>query len=101
MAATLARMERDGLVERRPDPKDRRSSLVSLTPAAREKLNPLRSAVERMNVDALAGFPPEDQQRFRMILENMIASLERAFAEEARSALHRSASCRSEKPRDV
>lgn len=35
MANTLSRMERDGLVERRPHPKDRRAQLVFLTAQAR------------------------------------------------------------------
>ena len=34
MAATLSRMERDGLITRRPDPADRRSMLFALTPEA-------------------------------------------------------------------
>ncbi|MFD1532387.1 winged helix DNA-binding protein [Pseudonocardia aurantiaca] len=43
MASTLARMERDGLVERVPDPHDRRRSLVHLTPrAARSKTSSSR-----------------------------------------------------------
>ena len=37
MASTLARMERDGLIERRPDPDDGRSSLVSLSAKARQE----------------------------------------------------------------
>ncbi len=31
MAQCLARMERDGIVCREPDPKDRRSSFIALT----------------------------------------------------------------------
>ncbi|MBN9060602.1 MAG: MarR family transcriptional regulator, partial [Rhizobiales bacterium] len=49
MAATLARMERDGLVEKRPDPDDRRSTLVSLTPAAMEKARAVREAIDGVN----------------------------------------------------
>ncbi|WP_113486580.1 MarR family transcriptional regulator [Rhizobium cremeum] len=35
MANTLARMERDGLIERRPHPQDRRAQLIFLTDKAR------------------------------------------------------------------
>ena len=38
MAATLARMERDGLIERRANPDDGRSALISLTQEGRGKL---------------------------------------------------------------
>src|ERR671914_1929546 len=39
----LARLEEEGLVARTPDPQDRRSSLVSATPAARALLADLRT----------------------------------------------------------
>ena len=38
MAQLLARMERDGLVERVDDPEDKRSRLISLTPLAAKRL---------------------------------------------------------------
>lgn len=38
MSATLTRMERQGLIERHPDPTDSRSRLVLLTPKAREAM---------------------------------------------------------------
>src|SRR5437588_13130242 len=38
MAQTVADLEADGLVERRPDPGDRRRALVSLTQAGRSAL---------------------------------------------------------------
>ena len=59
MAATLARMERDAIIERRPDPLDKRSALFSLTPATREKAGPLQAVIERMSADALAGIPEQ------------------------------------------
>ena len=38
MAATLSRMERDGLIERTANPDDGRSALFKLTPAALKKM---------------------------------------------------------------
>src|ERR1700742_29238 len=38
MAQMLPRMERDGLIERVPDPADGRSSRITLTPAAQARL---------------------------------------------------------------
>ncbi|MGX5667611.1 MarR family transcriptional regulator [Rhizobium daejeonense] len=47
MANTLARMERDGLIERRPHPQDRRAQLIFLTDKARGlKSEALEAATE-------------------------------------------------------
>lgn len=77
MAATLARMERQGLITRKKDPDDRRSSLVTLSPAAREKLPAVMEAVNAVNATALAGLPPNDQARFLESLKAVIATLEK------------------------
>ena len=49
MAATLSRMERAGLILRRPDPRDGRSALIFLTPAALEKARVVEEAVKSIN----------------------------------------------------
>lgn len=49
MAATLSRMERDGLITRRADPRDRRSALISLTPKARAEVEGIRQAIAEVN----------------------------------------------------
>lgn len=77
MAATLARMERDGIIGRQPDLGDKRSSLFSLTPASRQKIGALHAAVEAMNDDALASLSKADRERFRHMLRTVIATLER------------------------
>lgn len=47
MASTLSRMERDGLIERKPHPKDKRAQLVFLTAKARDlKEEALAAAME-------------------------------------------------------
>ena len=79
MAATLARMERDGIIGRQPDPSDKRSSLFSLTPASREKIGALHAAVQTMNADALASLPEADREKFRHMLKMVIATLERDY----------------------
>lgn len=81
MAATLARMERDGIVERQPDPNDGRSSLFSLTPAMQRKVGALRAAIESINVDALAALPKEDRAKFKPLIRAMIEGLERTLGE--------------------
>jgi MarR family transcriptional regulator, transcriptional regulator for hemolysin len=55
MAQLLGRMERDGLIHREPDPADRRSSLISLTDAARAKLPAGQAVLKQGNVDMTRG----------------------------------------------
>lgn len=76
MVATLARMERDAIIDRRPDPRDGRSVLFSLTAATRKKLPAIRRAVAEVNADALRGLPEQERRRFRAQLETMIRAMD-------------------------
>ncbi len=78
MAATLARMERDGIIERRPDPHDKRSVRFSLVPAVRDKAAAIKAVIESMNVEALASLPRGDQGKIPEMLRKMILALEQA-----------------------
>jgi DNA-binding MarR family transcriptional regulator len=72
----LARLEDDGLVERTPDPHDRRSSLVAATPAARALLAELRTRKTAFLAERLERLEPEDRavlDRAAEILEGMLA----------------------------
>ena len=77
MAATLGRMERDGIIARRSDPHDKRSVRFSFTPAMREKIPAIRDAIDGMNIDALAGLTPDDKKSFKAMLAAMISSVGR------------------------
>ncbi|UVH55132.1 MarR family transcriptional regulator [Variovorax paradoxus] len=81
MAALLARMERDGLVRREPDPTDGRSSLVSLTAVAMENMRPARAILAQGNQEALQGFSAEEIDRFVEMLERVVANLDAAAPE--------------------
>jgi DNA-binding MarR family transcriptional regulator len=83
MAATLARMERDRLIERQPDPRDKRSALFSLTPQTRRKIGAIRRAVAEVNEDALRGLPENRRREFRRQLHTMIAAMEKLSAGES------------------
>ncbi len=76
MAAMLVRMERDGVIVRRPDPDDGRSALFSLSPATKRKVPALRRAIEQVNEDALSSLPANERLRFRRQLQAMVAGLE-------------------------
>jgi len=78
MAATLARMERDGLISRRADPKDGRSALVALTPAAFDKARQVRAAVDEVNAIALGPLDPAERDAFKHMLARVVGALGKA-----------------------
>jgi MarR family transcriptional regulator, transcriptional regulator for hemolysin len=75
MAATLTRMERDGLVERQQDPRDGRGSLIRLTPAAMKKLRDVREAIHTGNAEALEGFSDTEKELYLDMLRRILANL--------------------------
>ena len=74
MTRTLGCLEREGLVERTPDPADGRSSLVSVNAAGRERLRRLRgrkNAYLARRMRDLPGADVETLERAAEILERM------------------------------
>ncbi|TXI02627.1 MAG: MarR family transcriptional regulator [Rhizobium sp.] len=82
MAQMLARMERDGLIRRTPDPADGRSSLVSLTEAARERLPAARKALDEGREAVLAGFSADEIQTLLRLMRRLNQNLDGMVAEE-------------------
>jgi DNA-binding MarR family transcriptional regulator len=71
---TLGCLEREGLVERTPDPSDGRSSMVSVNAAGRERLRRLRGRKNAYLAKRMRDLPAEDiaaLQRAAEILEQM------------------------------
>lgn len=83
MAQMLARMERDGLIQRRPDPADGRSSRVSMTKAADARLPSAVATLLRGNREALSGFTDEEAAQLVALLTRLIANLDRIASAEA------------------
>jgi MarR family transcriptional regulator for hemolysin len=77
MAQMLARMERDGLIQRAPDPADGRSSRVSLTAAAEARLPDAVAVLIRGNRDVLRGFTDAETELLVALLTRLIANLDR------------------------
>lgn len=76
MAQLLARMERDGLITREPDPDDRRSSLISLTTQARERLPAGRDILLQGNRDMTRGLSNDEVETLICLLERMLTNVE-------------------------
>jgi len=75
MAATLARMERDGLVARRPDPSDGRAALFSLTPLALARIPAMRDAALAVNAKALSRLEAGERRLFLDMLGRVAGAL--------------------------
>lgn len=76
MAATLNRMERDGMIDRRADPADKRSALVALTPLALGKVETVQRVVSAINTLALEQLDPDERRQFLSLLGRVITVLE-------------------------
>ena len=73
-------MERDGLVQRRPDPHDGRSFLISLTPMALKKVKAVEIAVGEVNERALSGLTEKERVAFMSALEAIVRALQTSDA---------------------
>ena len=80
MAQLLARMERDGLIERYPDPADGRSTLIHLTPRALKRAEPARELLLEGAAVALKGFTKAEIATLNLLLQRVRANLEEALS---------------------
>lgn len=76
MAQLLARMERDGLVQRTPSNTDGRTSLISLTVQAKRRLEPGRDALRQVDDAACAIFSDSERQTLTTLLQRMVQHAE-------------------------
>jgi|SRR5690554_1392224 len=76
MAQMLARMERDGLIKRTPDPADGRSSKIVLTLAAKKRMPEAITALFQGNNEAMRGFTPAEVAQLVGLLTRLIGNLD-------------------------
>jgi DNA-binding MarR family transcriptional regulator len=76
----LDRMERDGLVERRASPRDRRCKIVRLRPAVVPVWKPMAACARRVRRRALQGISPRQLETMRTALTTVRRNLERKEA---------------------
>ncbi len=69
MAQTVGDLEAEGMVERNPDPDDRRRALVSLTAAGQARIEADRAAREGWLVKALEELPDSDRETIERSVE--------------------------------
>jgi len=77
MTGLLDRMARDGLLERRPDPDDRRAQRIFLTAAGAAAEEPVNSVVDSMLTQMMAGIDEDDVDVFKQILRQVLANATR------------------------
>ena len=83
MAQMLARMERDGLIQRTRDPADGRSSRIVLTTAAKERMPEAIATLFQGNNEALIGFTDAEAVQFVDLLTRLIENLDQIASAES------------------
>ena len=69
-------MERAGLVERRPNPRDRRTQQVHLTTGGEHRLAEAAPAIRKVEEELEASFTPTDRATARAWLAHMVTAVE-------------------------
>lgn len=77
LSRALDRLEEMGLIRREEHPGSRRSYLVRLTDAGREKAAKVQEGFDRVDELLCQGFSQEEQERLRRDLEHIRANLDR------------------------
>lgn len=84
MVVAVDALEKEGLVERRPDPKDRRARIVAPTDAGRELLARAEEVVLSVEDVVLADMDSEERQVLRGLLTRLVAGRRSAGGETGR-----------------
>jgi DNA-binding MarR family transcriptional regulator len=79
LTGLVDRAEQRGLVERRPDPADRRAVRVALTPAGRRTVDRFHGQVTERLCGTLAGLSATERERFTRTLAKLTAGVPAVF----------------------
>ncbi len=71
----IDQLVQEGLIERRPDPNDRRAHLIYLLPAAQAKLVEVQRFGEQIWQQGLKGFTPQQTEAFLQALQTIRSNL--------------------------
>ncbi|SCF02868.1 hypothetical protein GA0074695_2968 [Micromonospora viridifaciens] len=72
MVATINELADRELVERAPDPSDRRRNIISLTSAGKRQLRRLEKQLAETQDELLAPLSPEERQRLTELLSRLL-----------------------------
>jgi MarR family transcriptional regulator for hemolysin len=72
MVVTIDELERDGLAERRPSPRDRRARVIAVTAAGKRKVAEAEEVKERVQADVLGELPARDQRALIDALDKLV-----------------------------
>ena len=61
-----------GLVQRGPDPQDRRARIVAITPSGRARHRAVRNDIRALERELLAGFSDDEQRALRAALTRLV-----------------------------
>lgn len=75
MTNRIDRLERAGLVERRPDPKDRRGKLVALTGSGKRLIDSMIGRVVANEERALSALTKDEQETLNSLLRKLLTGL--------------------------
>ncbi len=75
MTDRLDRLERAGLVERRPDPKDRRGRQIALTAEGKRVIDDMIGRMVAMETQMLSVLTEAEQQRLNALLKKLLAGI--------------------------
>ncbi len=82
LGATVDALEARGLVERQPDPGDRRVWLVAVTAAGKERVGPIAEIDRDLRSALRAGISRDERQQLAGLLLRLQANLERVTDED-------------------
>jgi DNA-binding MarR family transcriptional regulator len=68
ITSLLDTLQRRDLIERRPDPADRRRLLITITPAARDLVRSFVPEIVALQASVMQGIPEQDRRQFAAVL---------------------------------
>jgi DNA-binding MarR family transcriptional regulator len=74
MVSLVDKLERGGLAERQPHPKDRRAREVLITPRGRQTLKRARELAEEVESEVLQGLTPAERRQLVLLLRKAFAT---------------------------
>lgn len=73
IVTALNELAAGGLIDRSPDPADRRRNIITITPAGRDRLRLLDQAVTRVQEELLAPLSPGERDQLVRLLTRLLA----------------------------